>query len=71
MFVDNGVLVRVISDGSGARWGGEEVGEEFCFRGDREWEIREDRSRWGRGGNNGNGDFDDGQWEVFNGNVCE
>jgi hypothetical protein len=35
MFVDDGVLVRVVGDSSGARQGGKEVGEELGFRGDR------------------------------------
>jgi hypothetical protein len=68
-FVDNGVLVWVVSDSSSAGWGGEEVGEEFSFQGDGEQEIGEDRSRRGRRGNNGNRCFNNGRQEVFNGDV--
>jgi hypothetical protein len=30
-FVNDGVLMGVVSDGGGARWGGKEVGEELSF----------------------------------------
>jgi hypothetical protein len=70
-FVDNGVLVRVVGDGSGAGQGGEEVGEELGFQGDREREVGEDGSGWGRGGDDGNRGFSDGWWEVFDRDVHE
>jgi hypothetical protein len=35
-FIDNGVLVGVVSNGSGTRQGSEEVGEELSFWGKRE-----------------------------------
>jgi hypothetical protein len=68
-FVDNGVLVQVVSDGGSAGWGGEEVGEEFSFWGNGEREIGEDRSRQGRRGDNGDGCFNNGRQEVFNGDI--
>jgi hypothetical protein len=70
-FVNDGVLVRMVSDGGGARQGSEEVWEEFGFQGDGEREVGEDGSRQGRGGNNGNGGFNDGWQEVFNGDVSK
>jgi hypothetical protein len=48
VFIDDGVLMGVVSDSSGARWGGEEMREELSFQGNREWEIGEDGSGWGR-----------------------
>jgi hypothetical protein len=39
-FVDDGVLVGVVSDGGGTRQGDEEVRKKLGFWGDREWEIR-------------------------------
>jgi hypothetical protein len=68
-FVDDGVLVWVVGDGSGARWGSEEVGEEFSFRGDREREVRENGSGWGGRGDDGDRCFDNGWQEVFDGDV--
>jgi hypothetical protein len=59
-FVDDGVLVRVVGNSSGTGQGSEEVGEEFGFWGDREWEVGEDRSGRGRRGNDSNGGFGDG-----------
>jgi hypothetical protein len=70
-FVDDGVLVRVVGNGGGTGWGSEEVGEEFSFWGDREREVGEDGSGWGRRGDDGNGGFSDGWWEVFYGDVSE
>jgi hypothetical protein len=43
-FVDDSILVRVVSDSSGTGQGDEEVREELGFRGDGEREVREDRS---------------------------
>jgi hypothetical protein len=70
-FIDNGVLVRVVGNGSGTRQGGEEVWEEFGFRGNREREVGEDRSEWGGRGNNGNRGFSDRRWEVFDGDISK
>jgi hypothetical protein len=64
-FVDNGILVGVVGDSSGAGWGSEEVREELGFWGKGEWEVRKDRSGWGRGGDNSDRSFSDGQQEVF------
>jgi hypothetical protein len=33
--------------------------------------VGEDWSRWGRRGDDGNGGFNDGQWEVLDGDVGE
>jgi hypothetical protein len=71
MFIDDGVLMRVIGDGSGTKWGSEEMREELGFWGDGEQEVREDRSEQGGGGDNGDGGFNDGQWEVFYRNVSK
>jgi hypothetical protein len=68
-FVDNGVLVRVISDSSSAGWGGEEMGEELGFRGNGEWKVGEDRSGRGRGGDDGDGSFNNGRREILEGDV--
>jgi hypothetical protein len=70
-FVDNGVLMRVVGDGSGTRRGSKEMGEELGFWGDGERKVWEDRSGWGGGGDNGNGSFNNGQQEVFYGDVSE
>jgi hypothetical protein len=70
-FVDNGILVWVVGDSGGTRRGGEEVREELSFRGDRERKIGKDGSWWGGRGNGGNGSFDDGRREIFNGDVGE
>jgi hypothetical protein len=70
-FVDNSVLVRVVGDGSGTQQGSEEVREELGFRGDREWKVGKDGSRWGGRGNNGDGGFNNGRREIFYGDVCE
>jgi hypothetical protein len=70
-FVDDGVLVQVVSDGSGIRQGSKEVREEVGFRGNREWEIGEDGSGQGRRGDNGDRGFSNRWWEVFNGDVSE
>jgi hypothetical protein len=64
-------LVGVVGDGGGTRWGDEEVREELSFRGDREWEVRENRSRQGGRGDDGDGGFNDGRREIFDGNVGE
>jgi hypothetical protein len=71
LFVYDSVLVWVVSDGGGIGWGGEEVREELGFRSDREWEVRENGSGWGRRGNNGDGGFNDGRREVLDGDVGE
>jgi hypothetical protein len=70
-FVDDGVLMWVVSNGGGARWGSEEVGEELGFWGDGERKVGEDRSGQGGGGDDGNGGFNDGRREVFDGDVGE
>ena len=73
-FVNDGVLVGVDVVGEGARRGSPEVGEELVLgveRDDREGEFLRDRS--GRSGrrNDGDGCFNDGRREVFNGDVRE
>jgi hypothetical protein len=68
-FVDDGVLMWVVGNGSGARQGSEEVGEELGFQGDGEQEVGEDRSRWGRGGDDSDWGFNNGQQEVFDGDI--
>jgi hypothetical protein len=69
--VDDGVLVRVVGDGSGTRQGGEEVREELGFRGYGERKVGEDRSGQSGGGDNGDRSFNDGWWEVLDGDVSE
>jgi hypothetical protein len=71
MFIDDSVLMGVVGDGGGTRWGSKEVREELSFWGKREWEVGEDESRWGRGGNNGNGGFSNGWWEILYWDVSE
>ena len=73
-FVDNGVLVGmdVVSEGTGRS--SPEVWEELVLGiegDDREGELLEDGSRWGGRGNDGNGGFDDGRREIFDGDVRE
>jgi hypothetical protein len=70
-FINNSVLVWMVSDSSGAGQGSEKMGEELGFQGDREWEINKDGGGWGGRGDNCNGGFDDGRREVFNGDVGE
>jgi hypothetical protein len=70
-FVDDCVLMWVVSDSSGVGRGSEEVGEELSFWGDREREVGKDRGRWGRGGNNSDGGFNDGQREILDRDVSE
>jgi hypothetical protein len=70
-FIDDGVLMGVVSNGGGAGWSSEEMGEELGFRGDREWEVGEDGSGRGGRGDDGNGSFNDGQWEVLYWDVGE
>jgi hypothetical protein len=65
MLIDNGVLMGVVGDSSGVRQGGEEVGEEVGFGVERECKDRENGSGWGRGGNDSNGSFSNGQQEVL------
>jgi hypothetical protein len=36
VFINNGVLMRVVGNGGGTRWGGEEMREKVSFRGDGE-----------------------------------
>jgi hypothetical protein len=64
-FVDDGILVWVVSNGGGAGRGSEEVGEELGFWGDGERKVGEDGSGQGRGGDDGDGGFNDGWWEVL------
>jgi hypothetical protein len=70
-FVDNGVLVRVVGNSSGAGQGGEEMGEELGFRGDREREVGENMSGQGGRGNDGDRGFNNRRWEVLDGDVGE
>jgi hypothetical protein len=44
MFIDDGVLMRMVVDGGGTRQGSEEVGEEVSFRVEWKQEDGEDRS---------------------------
>jgi hypothetical protein len=71
MLVDDGVLVWVISNGGGAGQGGKEVWEELSFWGDGKGEIGKNGSGWGRRGDDSNWSFNNGQREVFNGDVSE
>jgi hypothetical protein len=73
-FVDDGVLVWVVGDSGSARWSSKEMREEFGFRGDGEWEVGENRSGRGGGGDDGDGSFNNGQqkilkWDVGEGNL--
>jgi hypothetical protein len=70
-FVDDGVLMGVVGDGGGTRRGGEEVREEFGFRGDEKGKVWENRSGRGGGGDDGDGGFNDGQREILDGDVGE
>ena len=67
-------MVGVDVVGKGARRGGPKMGKELVLgvEGDnREGEFREDRSGWGRRGDDGEGGFDDGGREIFNRDVRE
>ena len=71
-FVNDGVLVGVDIVGEGAERGSPEVWEELVLGmegDDRKGELLEDRSGRGGRGDNGNGCFDDGRWEVLNWDV--
>ena len=64
--------MRVDVVGEGAGRGGPEVGEEFvfCVKGDDgEGEFLRDRSRRGGRGDDSDGCFDDGRWEILNWDV--
>jgi hypothetical protein len=65
MFINDSILMGVVSNSGGAGQGSEEVRKELGFWGKREWEVRKDGSGWGRGGNDGDGGFDNRWWEVF------
>jgi hypothetical protein len=71
VFVDDGILVRVVSDGGGIGQGDEEVREELGFQGDGEREVGEDGSGWGGRGDDSDGGFNDGWREVFYWDVGE
>jgi hypothetical protein len=64
-FINDTILMRVVSNSSGAGQGSEEVRKELGFWGKREWEVGKDGSGWGRGGNDGNRGFNDRWREVF------
>ena len=64
VFVDDGVLVRVVIGGD-ARWGSEEVGEEVCFWKNREAKDATRGGRWGRRRDDSNGGSSDRRQEVF------
>jgi hypothetical protein len=68
-FIDDSILVRVVGDSSGARWGGKKVREELSFRSDGEREVGDDRSGWGWGGDDGNRSFNNGWWEILDGDI--
>jgi hypothetical protein len=70
-FIDDGVLVWVVSDGGGTGQGGKEVGEELSFWGDGKRKVREDGSGRGRGGDDSDGGFNDRRWEILDRDVCE
>ena len=64
--------VDVVGEGAGR--GSPEVREELVFGvegDDREGEFLEDRSRRGGRGDDGNGGFDNGGWEILDGDVRE
>jgi hypothetical protein len=64
VFVDDGVLVRVLVNSEVASRGSEEVGEEVDFNGEGEWlgDGRRDGGDWGD---------DDGRGKVLNRDVLE
>ena len=67
LLVNDGVLVRVVVVGNKARWDGKEVGEGKEVGGKR---GEEGGWRWwSRGGNSGNGGFNDGQGNVLNRDI--
>ena len=66
--------MRVDVIGKGAGRGGPEVWEELVFGvegNDGKGELLEDRSGWGRRGDNGDGGFNNGGRETFNRDVRE
>jgi hypothetical protein len=69
VFIDNGVLVGVVGDDGGTGRGGEEMGEELSFQGNREWEVREFGSGQSGRGNDSDRGFSDGWQEVLDGDV--
>ena len=73
-FVNDGVLVGVDGVGEGAGRGGPEMREELVlgvWGNDREGELLEDGSGRGGRGDDGDGGFNDGGREVFDGDVRE
>jgi hypothetical protein len=70
-FIDDSVLVWVVGDSGGAGRGSEEMREELSFRGDGERKVGEDRSGQGRGGDDGDGSFNDRWREILKGDVGE
>jgi hypothetical protein len=63
--------MRVVGDSSSARWGSEEMGEELGFWVKREWEDRKDGNRQGRGGDDSDGSFSNGQQEILYGDISK
>ena len=73
-FVDDGVLMWVDVVGEGAGRCGPEVGEKFVLgvaRDDRGREFLKNGSRRGGRGDNSDGCFDNGRWEVLYWDIRE
>ena len=67
-------MVGVNVVGEGTRRGGPEVWEELVLGvegDDGKGELLEDGSGWGGRGDDGDGGFDNGGWEVLDGDVSE
>ena len=67
LFINDGILVRMVVVGSEARRGSKEVGEGNKVGGKGGEEA--DRSRWGRGSDDSNGCFNDGRRGVLNWDI--
>ena len=68
------MLVGVDVVGEGARRGGPEMWEELVLGvegDDGKGELLEDGGRWGGRGDDGDGCFNDGGWEVLNRDIRE
>ena len=74
MFIDDGVLVGVYIVGEGTGRSGPEMRKKLVFSvegDDGEREFLEDRSRWGRQDDSGDGGFNDRGQEILNRDICE